>query len=153
MNKLTFEIPGNVQPQQRPKAATRGKVVTIYDPKESKEYKKYVAAVAEKYALDCLITQEIKLTIDVYRPLTQEIIKSHNKLTAAINGTLRPTKKPDIDNLVKGIKDGITNVIWKDDSQVTELIARKWYGESPKAVVTIEWESDNSEQMKLFQNN
>ncbi|MEK5432628.1 RusA family crossover junction endodeoxyribonuclease [Lysinibacillus sp. FSL R7-0073] len=46
---------------------------------------------------------------------------------------------PDIDNLAKGIKDGLSKVIWRDDSQVTELIARKWYSHNPRAEVTIEW--------------
>lgn len=33
---------------------------------------------------------------------------------------------PDLDNLVKGVKDGITrSQIWKDDAQVAELDARK----------------------------
>ncbi|MBD8521433.1 single-stranded DNA-binding protein [Lysinibacillus sp. FSL R7-0073] len=42
-------------------------------------------------------------------------------------------------NLAKGIKDGLSKVIWHDDSQVTELVARKWYLDNPRAEVTIEW--------------
>jgi len=60
-------------------------------------------------------------------------------VTLAVDGVLRPTTKPDIDNLVKGIKDSLSKVLWYDDSQVTELVARKLYSDNPRAEVTIEW--------------
>lgn len=59
--------------------------------------------------------------------------------TLVVDGVLRPTTKPDIDNLVKGIKDSLSKVLWYDDSQVTELVARKLYSDNPRAEVTIEW--------------
>ncbi|QIC46000.1 RusA family crossover junction endodeoxyribonuclease [Lysinibacillus sphaericus] len=33
----------------------------------------------------------------------------------------------------------LKKVIWRDDSQVTELVARKWYSDNARAEVTIEW--------------
>lgn len=50
------------------------------------------------------------------------------------------TVAPDLDKLARSVFDPITGVLWKDDSQVTELIARKVYGateEPSRAVVTI----------------
>jgi Holliday junction resolvase RusA-like endonuclease len=41
-----------------------------------------------------------------------------------------PTVKPDIDNLLKTIMDAGNEVLWKDDSQVVELHARKAYGDT-----------------------
>ena len=35
--------------------------------------------------------------------------------------------KPDLDKLVRGIKDALTKVLWTDDSQVVELVATKQY--------------------------
>jgi len=60
-------------------------------------------------------------------------------VTLAVDGVLRPTTKPDIDNLVKGIKDSLSKVLGYDDSQITELVARKLYSDNPRAEVTIEW--------------
>ncbi|MEB7453251.1 RusA family crossover junction endodeoxyribonuclease [Lysinibacillus sphaericus] len=54
-------------------------------------------------------------------------------------GELRPTTKPEADNLIKGIKDGCNKVIWHDDSQIVEMNVRKFYSEQPRAEVTIEW--------------
>ncbi|MCM0625328.1 RusA family crossover junction endodeoxyribonuclease [Lysinibacillus sp. OL1_EC] len=135
MNVLTFEIPGDVQAQQRPRVTRNG----TFDPKESKDYKSFVRLVAAEHAPESLITEDIKLTIDVYRKMPKAISNSKKKLQQALNGELRPTTKPDIDNLAKGIKDGLSKVIWRDDSQVTELVARKWYSDNPRAEVTIEW--------------
>ncbi|MGE6602614.1 reverse transcriptase domain-containing protein [Lysinibacillus fusiformis] len=55
------------------------------------------------------------------------------------SGELRPTKKPDLDNLIKGIKDGCNKIIWHDDSQIVDMTVRKFYSEQPRAEVTIEW--------------
>lgn len=46
-------------------------------------------------------------------------------------GELRPTTKPDVDNYVKGVKDGLNKVIWQDDSQVVNLTVRKFYSMHP----------------------
>lgn len=139
MNVLKIEIPGDVQAQQRPKFSRYGNNMSVRDPKESKDYKSFVRLVASQVAPDTLITEEIRLTIDVYRKMPKAISNSKKKLQQALNGELRPTTKPDIDNLAKGIKDGLSKVIWHDDSQVTELVARKWYSDNPRAEVTIEW--------------
>lgn len=45
--------------------------------------------------------------------------------------------RPDLDKLVRAVFDGLTGVIWTDDSRVVELRARKPYGDPPRAEVTI----------------
>lgn len=137
MNVLKIEIPGDVQAQQRPKFSRYGNNVSVRDPKESKDYKSFVRLVASQVAPDTLITEEIRLRIDVYRKIPKSFSKKKHQ--QAVDGELRPTTKPDIDNLAKGIKDGLSKVIWHDDSQVTELVARKLYSDNPRAEVTIEW--------------
>ncbi|MED4453063.1 RusA family crossover junction endodeoxyribonuclease [Metabacillus fastidiosus] len=39
------------------------------------------------------------------------------------------TKKPDTDNLVKGVFDSLNKLVWQDDNQVAKVIAVKSYGE------------------------
>jgi len=50
----------------------------------------------------------------------------------------RPSVKPDLDKVCRGIGDALTGVAWKDDSQVVELNARKVYGlvEMAEIIVT-----------------
>ena len=42
-----------------------------------------------------------------------------------------PIVPPDLDKLVRGVGDGIgqSEMIWGDDSQVVELVARKFYAD------------------------
>ncbi len=136
---IKFTIPGDVQAQQRPKFSTYNGHVSVRDPKESKDYKSFVRLVASDHAPAALITEPIRLTIDVYRKIPKSFSKK--KTQQAIAGEIRPITKPDIDNLAKGIKDGLSKVLWHDDSQVYELVARKWYSDNPRAEVTVEWTS------------
>jgi crossover junction endodeoxyribonuclease RusA len=49
-------------------------------------------------------------------------------------------KKPDLDKLTRAAKDALTRVVWGDDSQVTDLLARKRYcaeGEHPRVEVLV----------------
>jgi Holliday junction resolvase RusA-like endonuclease len=52
-----------------------------------------------------------------------------------------PTTKPDLDNLVKFIKDALNGIFWYDDSYVVEIQARKKYSESPRIEIEI-WDFD-----------
>ncbi|WP_425467648.1 RusA family crossover junction endodeoxyribonuclease [Psychrobacillus soli] len=54
-----------------------------------------------------------------YVYIFRSIPKSSNKLklAVAIEGQIRPTKKPDLDKLVQGIKDGMSKVVRHDNAQ------------------------------------
>lgn len=47
-----------------------------------------------------------------------------------LKGEEQPLKKPDIDNVIKSVLDGCNGVIYEDDSQVIEVIAKKSYSEN-----------------------
>lgn len=54
--------------------------------------------------------------------------------------SLPHTKKPDLDKLVRSVKDALSSVVWRDDALVVEIAARKEYarpGESPRAEITV----------------
>lgn len=139
MKKILFEIPGEPVAQGRPRAGRTRKGKTIlYDPVKSKNFKQFVRLVAAKYAPEKLITGPIKLHVDVYRP-TPKRLQTKPKQALINSGELRPTVKPDVDNYVKGVKDGLNKVIWEDDSQVVDLTVRKFYSLSPKVVVCIKY--------------
>lgn len=48
------------------------------------------------------------------------------------------TKRPDLDNLEKLVKDACNGVFWNDDSQVFDVVKRKVYGLVPRTEVRIE---------------
>ena len=48
-----------------------------------------------------------------------------------------PTVPPDLDKLVRGVLDGLTNTAYSDDSQVIDIKAEKVYFEAPGADIKI----------------
>lgn len=55
-----------------------------------------------------------------------------------MSGTVRHTKKPDLDNLVKFAKDCLSGIVWVDDCRVAEISALKVYGGNPGTELIIE---------------
>ncbi len=56
------------------------------------------------------------------------------------NKTVPHTKKPDLDKLVRSVKDALSRVAWQDDAVVGEIKAIKAYarpGESPRAEISV----------------
>jgi len=50
-------------------------------------------------------------------------------------------KKPDLDNLIKSVKDALTGVVYQDDAQVQKVFAEKWVCSGDRLPCTvIEWE-------------
>lgn len=134
-NKISFTVYGDPVAQGRPKATTFGGHVRLYDPKKSRDYKDFVKITASEHAPEKLFSGPVYMVVNFYRPIPKSFSKK--KTAAAEAGELRPVTKPDTDNLVKGIKDALKNVIWKDDSQVVDLRAAKWYSERPRVEVEI----------------
>ncbi len=55
-----------------------------------------------------------------------------------LSESISPTKKPDIDNIIKIILDAMNKFAFKDDTQVTKLEIEKKYARSPKVYIKIE---------------
>jgi Holliday junction resolvase RusA-like endonuclease len=133
--KIQFTVYGEPVAQGRPRAANINGRIRMYDPKKSSDFKNYVRLVASEHRPDKLLEGPISLTVKVYKKTLKSFSKK--KIAAAESGQLRPTSKPDVDNYVKGVKDALKNVIWKDDSQVVDLHISKWYSETPRVEITI----------------
>lgn len=48
-----------------------------------------------------------------------------------------PVTRPDLDKLVRAVLDALTGMAYKDDSQVLELKASKFYGEREGVRITV----------------
>ncbi|MGE8037876.1 RusA family crossover junction endodeoxyribonuclease [Lysinibacillus sp. NPDC093692] len=127
-----------MQPQERPRFSRRGKNVVTHDAPKSKDFKDFVKLVAWQNKPSELIAGPIKLQADIYL-MPPKKYHTGPKRALIASGELRPTTKPDADNLIKGIKDGCNKIIWHDDSQIVDMTVRKFYSEQPRAEVMIEW--------------
>jgi Holliday junction resolvase RusA-like endonuclease len=50
-------------------------------------------------------------------------------------GSVLPSRKPDIDNVLKIVLDALNGVAYKDDSRVVSVSGRKIYSMTPKIVI------------------
>ena len=48
-----------------------------------------------------------------------------------------PTVKPDVTKLLRSTEDALTGILWRDDAQVVEQLARKVYAETTGADVRV----------------
>lgn len=96
---------------------------TYKDPKQELEEEKVKALISLFYAYKPPepLSGPLMLGIRAYLPIAESRCKGRKGLAflqGVALGTERPTGKPDLDNLVKNIKDIFKGVFWKDDSQV-----------------------------------
>jgi Holliday junction resolvase RusA-like endonuclease len=89
-----------------------------------------------KYRDKLPVEHPISLVVKFYMPVPKSWPKY--KKDEVKNGLIHHTKKPDLDNLVKFVKDNLNEVAWKDDSQVYELKAIKQYSFEPETRIIIQ---------------
>ncbi|MCM3699222.1 RusA family crossover junction endodeoxyribonuclease [Paenibacillus macerans] len=132
---IQFTVYGEPVAQGRPKFSTAGGFPKAYDPKKSRDYKDYVKLAAAEHAPTTPLEGPLGMVLTVYRSTPKSFSK--RKAALAEEGKLTPTTKPDVDNYLKGVKDALKGVIWRDDSQVVEVYARKRYSARPRIEVKI----------------
>ena len=62
---------------------------------------------------------------------------SKTKRDAALAGAVRPTGKPDVDNIAKAALDGLNGIAYRDDAQIVRATVTKRYGTNPETVIVI----------------
>ena len=63
---------------------------------------------------------------------------SKKKKQAMEDGEIRPTKKPDADNVLKVVADSLNQLAYRDDAQLVDTQLRKFYSRQPRLEVTIQ---------------
>lgn len=68
--------------------------------------------------------------------------KKHKKFFDRTGKLPHHTNKPDVDNLVKAVKDALRGIMYNDDSQIYDLKAQKFYAhpEPPGVGVILQYE-------------
>ena len=126
---LTFHVDINPVPKGRPRFSKVGGFMRSYTPKKTSDYETEVRTQAQ-----AVMTREpLETPLAVYLYFRLPIPRSYPKKRqdACLNGSERPTKKPDIDNLAKSVLDGLNGVVWHDDSQIVSLHLTKVYARNP----------------------
>ena len=135
---ITFTIYGKPIAKKRHRAFynPKKKYIQTYQDKSAVVEENLIRTEALKVRPEKLIEGAVELFVCCYYMIPK--VTSKKKIDAMKRDQIRPTKKPDLDNIVKAIKDACTKIIWRDDSQVVTIIARKFYADVPRTVVNIQ---------------
>lgn len=83
---------------------------------------------------DAPLLGPLRVTVTAFVSIPKSF--SRKKYEAAREGDLRPTTKPDADNIAKML-DALNKIVWQDDSQIVRLVVEKFYSESPRLEIDI----------------
>ena len=124
MREINFTVVGKVRGKARPRfARATGRAYTTKDDKIYEQMVREAYNGSESF-LDT--SNPLRAEIDVYHKVPKSYSKKR-RLQCLTGG--RPTSKPDLDNIAKVILDSNNGILYKDDSQISELLVRKFYTE------------------------
>lgn len=124
--KQEFIYRGIPKAQGRPRFARMGRFVKTYDPSDSRAAKENVAYQILQQNPK-LIGQGIAIELWLKFLLPRPKGHFNNKGELRNSAPEYHTKKPDLDNLIKLLKDSLKGIVWHDDSQVFYTKAEKDY--------------------------
>lgn len=117
---IELDVYGEPAPQGS-KRVFRGRLVEAQG-ERLKKWRKAIAEACKAYETENIILGPVRLEVDFYLTRPKSVSISKRPF---------PIVPPDCDKLVRAVGDGIgqSEVIWADDSQIVEIIARKFYAD------------------------
>lgn len=134
--RINFTVIGEPKGKGRPRfCRNTGHAIT---PKDTVNYEtlvkmEYTQACGEQmFPDDAMLDMRIKAYYSIPKSASK---KRH---AAMLSGDIRPTKKPDMDNVIKIIADSLNKIAYRDDTQIVDCQVRKFYSEKPRVEVMIQ---------------
>jgi Holliday junction resolvase RusA-like endonuclease len=132
LSSLTFTVP--VEPRGWARARRRGGTYFL-DPETVAFRNAVIAFATQAMVRHSAFDEAVAMT--VISILSIPASWSRTRRAAALAGTIRPTAKPDVDNLAKGVCDALNGIVYRDDAQVVDLRSIKFYGARPEVQVAV----------------
>lgn len=130
---ISFKILGKVKAKQSVKFTKSGIKYTPHDVVEYSNYLKlcFMRMYPNFTPLECALRVDIEVFMGIPKSFSKK------KYMQAIAGNIKPTVKPDCDNIAKNICDSLNGIVYKDDKQICELRVKKTYAEYDYTQVNI----------------
>jgi len=135
VNEIKLTIPGAPIAKKRPRFFRRGKYVGTYNAQETEEGKFMQLLMAQLNGHQPIAAgAAVFLDCAFFMPVPKTMRKKDF-------GQLPHVKKPDLDNLVKFVKDCANGILWADDAQVVYVTGLKAYAwlDSPRTEILVRW--------------
>lgn len=113
--RIEMKIPILAVAKGRPRFTKSGRV---YTPAKTVAFENTLKAYYIKHGVKMFPVMPTYLEVIFYLPIPKKKPKYHAPIT-----------RPDLDNLIKGVKDSLNGIAWKDDSQVTVSKQEKRFAE------------------------
>ncbi len=132
--EITFRIEGDPVPKARARIVRRkikGKTRVIgVTPDATKHYESLIAwRASDAMTGRAPMLGPIRVELILGMPIPTSW--SAKRTREAVAGEIRPTKKPDFDNIAKALLDGMNLIIYNDDSQVVSFSSEQYYSDQP----------------------
>jgi Holliday junction resolvase RusA-like endonuclease len=128
---IKLVIPGEPVAKGRPRVTKWG----TYTPEKTKNYETLVKELFFIEHGQTLLEGQLKIDIKAYFSIPKSASKKKKQLM--LEGELRPTKKPDADNILKIIGDALNDLAYKDDKQIVSANIEKFYSDEPRVQIEI----------------
>ena len=129
MIKLT--IPGEPVAKARPRVTKFG----AYTPEKTKNYETLVKELFIIEHGQVLLEGELHINIKAYFKIPNSTSKKKKALM--LDKSIRPTKKPDVDNIMKCVTDALNEIAYQDDKQIVSAGIEKYYSDEPRVEIEI----------------
>ena len=126
MSLVYFFVPGKVQGKARPRFSSRSG--TVYTPGKTKSYERQIAEAYEAQHGPCF-EGAVMVVIEAVFPIPKSWTRA--KKAEALAGKF-PPGKPDIDNILKVVLDGLNGIAYEDDKQVVLTQCKKVYADTTR---------------------
>ncbi|NMZ78422.1 RusA family crossover junction endodeoxyribonuclease [Pseudomonas mandelii] len=133
---VSFFVPTEPVGKGRPRVSTIGGHARMFTPKKTANYETLISMAAQqamqgRELLAGPVLMELAIRVSVAASWSKK------KTAEALQGLVMPTKKPDADNILKAICDGINGIVFKDDVQVVNVSLSKRFSETPGVTVRV----------------
>ena len=110
--------------------------IMSFTPKETVNYANLIKQIYMNKYEQFKLEGAIRQTINAYYLIPKSTSKKKRELMA--EGRLRPTKRPDYDNIEKTFSDALESIAFDNDNQIVSSRCDKWYSENPRVEIKLE---------------
>lgn len=133
---VKFTIPGEPVGKARPRINTF--THKAYTPEKTASYESWVRMCYLQDYKDTKFPDDAQLYVHIDAFFQIPASSSRVKVEKMVNGLIRPTKKPDFDNIGKAVCDALNGIAYRDDAAiVSAYITKRYEYNNPHVTVTI----------------
>jgi len=136
--KVSFCVHGEPKGKGRPRFSNRNGRIITRTPDETVIYENLIKVEYQRQCGNRRFEDNdmLDLRINAYYAIPESASKKKKKAMESLE--IRPTKKPDADNVLKVVADSLNQLAYKDDAQIVDTQIRKFFSATPRIEVTIQ---------------